>query len=189
MSEDKTYNNIQNGSEVILTADEYTSSQLATPIKFEEQFFKNFIYLFDYYIVKPYSNGTVLYRVKYKELHKEIYILWGPLKNSGIQGNDNKRIQVLNTVDKPVPDRSYYAIGAYNTLDKMVYAMITKGIKEFIENARNGVAYSSLWISYDKLWDTYRKGKIDWEDGAGRNVMGVNDKEILDLHNTIIKEN
>ena len=121
------YKNIQNGKEVLLTAAQY-EKYLASSSKFESHFLKAFQNIIEDYSVELLSNGTKLYTIKCKSVEKQFCILWGPLKNSGIQGNDNKRIQVLSTVtlDKETP---YFAIGAYETVDSVLYEKIKDKIE------------------------------------------------------------
>ena len=179
------YKNFWDGSEVLVNAKVYTK-HLAKAIEFELDFFKAFPDLIECYCVEPYSNGTVLYKVKYKTLKTPICILWGPLKNSGIKDKDDKRIQVLNSI-KLVDGLPYFAIGAYNTLDTILYVLILDGVKEFIKNAREGRVYSSLWVNYENLLKTYRKGVYNWEDGRGRRVVGCKEKKIEIFHTTLIE--
>lgn len=177
------YKNIQNGKEVLLTAAQY-EKYLASSSKFESHFLKAFQNIIEDYSVELLSNGTKLYTIKCKSVEKQFRILWGPLKNSGIQGNDNKRIQVLSTVtlDKETP---YFAIGAYETVDSVLYTMVIGGVREFIKHAQNGNSYSSLWINYGSLWDTYKQGVYEWRDKKGRKILACKEDQMDVLHDAI----
>ncbi len=179
------YKNIQRGSEVLLSASQY-EEHLAEPEVFEEHFFKMFSNIVERYSHISYVNGTILYTVKYRELDKEVCILWGPLKNSGTDGVDRKRIQVLPAVVLK-DETPYFAIGAYNTLDTVIYAAVLGGVREFIKHAQNGKSYSSLWIDYPSLWDAYKFGFQDWCDKKGRDIIACKADKIEKIHNSIIR--
>lgn len=179
------YNNICRGVEVEYTADQY-ELHFATKQTFEKQFFDDHRDLISKFTKKEYTNGTILYTVKYKELEKEVCILWGPLKNSGTAGKSNKRIQVLPCVNLK-PEIPYFAIGAYNAQDSYMYFIIKNGVREFIKHAQNGSSYSSLWIDYPSMWNTYKNGSYTWVDKAKRNVLGCKATNVIDIHDSIIQ--
>ena len=180
-----SYKNIQHGNEVLLSASEY-EVHLADYTVFEENFFKAFSQIVERYSSEPYVNGTRLYTVKYKGIDRPICILWGPLKNSGTSGVDSKRIQVLPAVTLR-EETPYFAIGAYNTLDTVIYTVVLGGVREFIKHAQNGKSYSSLWIDYPSLWDAYKYGFQDWTDSKGRDVLACKADKIEKIHEAIKK--
>lgn len=179
------YKNIRYGNEVEVTAEEY-ENQLADPSVFENKFFDPFKDYVEGFEKMDFTNGTKLYTIKYKRIAKPVCILWGPLKNSGTMGKDNKRIQVLPNIELK-DGLPYFAIGAYNTLDSNLYAVILGGVREFIKNAQKVTPFSSLWVNYPNLWDAYKKNAYSWTDGAGREVLCVKDLEIEQIHRAIIQ--
>ena len=82
-------------------------------------------------------------------------------------------------------DTIYFAIGAYNALDKQVYLLMCNNVWQFIQRAQNGGTYSSLWFAYTSLCETYRLGQFTWQDRVGRMVKGFTNKYLRDLHDTI----
>ena len=179
------YKNIRNRKEVTITAQEY-NQQIAKSRIFEQDFFGNSELKVELLSAEELGNGTVLYNAKYSDIEVEFYILWGPLKNSGINGNERKRIQVLprTTLVKEVP---YFAIGAYNTLDSNIYVALLGGTSHFIRNAQNGRTYSSLWFDYDQICRTYHSNSpITWHDNStNRYFFGCRSTQIEELHNAL----
>ena len=168
-----TYKNIIKGKEVMLTAKEY-EKKLLTDSDFYEYFFKS-IDLIETIESEKYSNGTVLYTVKYKELDQLVCFLFGPLKNSGVSEKDDKRLPVLPAT-KLRNDAFYFAIGGYNAEDKQLYALLKEGIANFVKSAKDGTSYSSLWFSYDGLKKIYSEDSHLWVDGKYRSVRGFSSK-------------
>lgn len=178
------YKNIKNGKEVSISADTY-EEQLAEPDKFEKDFFSAYEDIISKYERSVYKNGTILYTVYYKTLNKPVCILWGPLKNSGTKGKEDKRIQVLPKVELK-DETPYFAIGAYNTLDSNLYCVIIGGIREFIKHAQTGKAFSSLWFDYSGLWSVYNKGTSKWTDRIKRTAIGCKSPDLKLLHKHIM---
>lgn len=179
------YRNIRNGEEVNITDKEYQSN-IAQSSEFKQHFFSDFNNSVTLIKTEPLTNGTVLYTYRYNDIDKDICVLWGPLKNSGEEGKNNKRIQVLPSV--PLKEETpYIAIGGYNTVDKVLYTAVF-GVREFIRHAQNGSAYSSLWVDYSYVFDTYNKKVTNWMDGVGRKVVGCTADCIGQLHETIKNE-
>lgn len=179
------YKNIRNGKEVNLSANAY-QEHLAQSSVFEKQFFYEYKDSVSLLKRQNFVNGTILYKFRYKTIDKDIYILWGPLKNSGTSGVQRKRIQVLPAVPlhEEVP---YFAVGGYDTLDTVLYTSVLTGVREFIKHAQSGKSYSSLWIDYPSIWDTYKFGVQTWNDKVGRDILGCTAANICKLHDTIKK--
>lgn len=179
------YKNILNGEEVLFTASDY-KTHLANRQDFEQLFLEKHRDIVESWTVARLGNGTVVYKVKYKAYPKYINILWGPLKNSGTDGNDNKRIQVLPSTpfEEATP---YFAIGAYNAGDVNIYVAVIGGISTFIRHAQEGSSYSSFWIDYPSLWCVYNQGIYSWSDTVGRSLVGCKDENTQHLHDTILE--
>ena len=178
------YKNIQNGAEVLRTANEHEHF-LPKREDFESLFFDGCKDIVDSWSVVELTNGTAVYAVKYKACSKKINILWGPLKNSGTRGNERKRMQVLPStpLEEAVP---YFAIAAYYTGDHHIYVAVVRGVSTFISHAKNGCSYSSLWIDYPSLWDVYNKGVFSWNDTVGRTLEGCTEEHIRQIHSVIL---
>ena len=179
------YKNIMEGGEVYLTSNQY-EKHLADSKKFEEHFFCAFPDLIECYTVESYTNGTKLYDVKYRTVDKSFCVLWGALKNSGTEGKENKRMQVLPVVSLK-DETPYFAIGAYDTIDTVLYTLIIGGVREFIKHAQNGTSYSSLWINYPSLWEVYKNDVYEWNDRTGRRILACKDSKVEVLHKAIIE--
>ena len=179
------YKNIQNGVEVLRTANEH-ERYLPKREDFEVLFFNGCKDIVDSWSVIELTNGTAVYTVKYKTYSKQINILWGPLKNSGTRGNERKRLQVLPST--PLEEATpYFAIGAYYTGDHHIYVTVVRGISTFISHAKNGSSYSSLWIDYPSLWEVYKNGIHSWNDSVGRTLEGCTEGHINHIHTAILE--
>lgn len=178
------YQNIQRGKEVLMTASEYDKIVL-NHTAFEQDFLKPYPQFIQSFQKKCLSNNTVLYSVRYKGTSKDICILFGPLKNSGTDGNANKRIQVIPATPLH-KDTIYFAIGAYNTRDKHLYCCLLNNVREFILHAKKGTTYSSLWLDYTSLCTIYREKEFSWVDNRGRKVIGATNDNLRPIHEAII---
>jgi hypothetical protein len=178
------YNNILNGEEVLRSARDH-ELYLPNHQQFEQTFFGQYQSLIEKWSSIELSNGTILYKIRYKAQTKDVCILWGPLKNSGTSGNEHKRIQVLpiTPLEDAVP---YFAIGAYNAGDKHIYVVVIGGVSTFIRHAQDGSSYSSFWIDYPSLWNVYAKGEYSWSDKVGRDLLGCTEINIKLIHDAIL---
>jgi predicted HNH restriction endonuclease len=68
----------------------------------------------------------------------------------------------------------------------VITAAILNGVYTFIDGAKDGRTYSSLWIEYPGLWGAYKEGIYEWNDNAGRDVISVNLKNVKSIHEKII---
>lgn len=179
------YKNIYNGQEIKLTAKEYEENYLLDASAFYEYFIVPNMDLIDSIKSDEYG-GTVLYTIKYKELDQLVCLLFGPLKNAGVPGKDDKRMAVSSNIELR-DDAIYFAISGYNAGDKNLYILLKEGVAEFIQGAQKGKTYSSLWFSYEALEKIYSDDSYLWIDGKGRSMRGFSSKiQAKQIHKEIL---
>lgn len=175
------YKNLRFGKEIEITADQF-KKYLVPKERFEKDFFIDDS--IGMVASKKVTNSLYLYTIKFKDVDKLMCVLWGTLKNSGTEGNDHKRMQVSKNVELQhgIP---HVAIGAYDAGDNIIYTAILKGIPRVIIDAKCGSSYSSLWLDYPSICETYKKEYHSWVDGRNRDVVACTDKKIDVLLNTL----
>ena len=187
MGNDKLYRNIVDGQIRKISFKEY-DQYLVNETQFEEDVLNPYVgKIIESWEKERITRTLFMYIIQYKGVSSLIRVLYGPLKNSGINNNDYKRLQISHNVPCPQSGLPYYAIGSYNTKSSRIYCLMLSGLQTVMRDSRLGDSYSSLWFRFDKLCETNQKETAMWTDKVGRLILGIKIPHQIQIHRQIFK--
>jgi predicted HNH restriction endonuclease len=177
------YKNIVNGSFVLESEEGYCSRLLPS-----EEFEIEFIRFLNLEIINKYKlSGSTIFEIKKND--KSFDIFYQPLKNSGVNNDNKKRIHIPN-LSKVYFKKNLWFISSYNTLDKILF-IITKDDSLLDKDSNSN---SSLWVDFDKLIEAYENGISTYQNRNGRKYLIIDKNNLTSgnfesyLNNVILKD-
>jgi hypothetical protein len=165
---------IRNGKQILETDDDYQHTLLGRDV-FERDFFLKKTVIYE---IVQITSGFTQYKLKTTRGH--INLIYFNLKNSGTEDKYKKRLQVSKNIIYERQSGPYFAVGAYNAGDKIVY-VVTDEISAFIKRAIEGKTYSSFWIEYPKMFEAYNRGYTDYIDNRLRRITLFTNEHLNNL--------
>lgn len=169
------YINIVKGEEIEMSDEIYAQSYIGFK-QFKSDFFND--RFFKLVNINYMKNNTTEFDLLYNEtLFHCVYL---NIKNSGMNINERdryiKRMQISNNFKSYNDNAPHFVIGSYNAGDKVLYYVVE--LKEYIKNKQGDKSYSSLWIDYGNICDTYEKGFNRVIDRNERVFVGIDNNRI-----------
>lgn len=128
------------------------------------------------------SNSNIYSVFEHKKTKAAIRCMITNLKNSGTEGNQDKRVQVNVNINFFKEDEPYFIFGFYNAGDKVIIAIAE--ISRFVINAMKGQSYSSFWIPFDLITETYssQRENVLFEKKGAYIINSISFKKLLETY-------